>query len=313
MIYFYYGENGFALSRQIEIVTAKFVEQFGVEAVTRLDAAEIESQSLLAEIVNINMFAPRRLIIVRGAENVRMVWDALGENLQRVPDETDLVIVAAKPDKRTKTYKNLLKSAKTREFSDLKPAEMKQWISEETRAAGLKIDAPTIDELLISTSGDSSQQARLATEIAKFQVLGRSIDIDLVREIVEPNLAINAFEILGFALAGQRQKVAAELKNLRESGEDANKFFGLLASQIFALAAAVFAGADTETVRILKIHPFQLSKARDLARELGDANTGKRRIKKITQIFADTDAKMKLSRSDEAWVLIEIALAKIIS
>jgi DNA polymerase III delta subunit len=313
VIYFYHGENEFALQRQIDAVTVKFGEQHGAEAITYLDASETEPQNLLAEIVNINMFAPRRLIIIKNASKSKVTWEMLGENLTRVPDETELIIVTTKPDKRTKTYKDLLKSTKSREFLNLDPREIKSWLSSEARGAELKIEPAAIDELLVITGGDNNQQARLATEIAKFQTLGRPVDVELVRQIVEPNLATNAFDILRLAITSNRQAVSSELKQLRESGEDANKFFGLLASQIFALAAAVFAGTGSETVRNLKIHPFQLAKMRDLAEELGDTTTRKQRVKKITQIFADVDAKAKLSRADEAWILIETALAKIIS
>jgi len=310
VIYLYHGENEFALQRQIEVVTAKFAEQYDQAAITRLDASEIEPQNLLAEIVNINMFAPRRLIIIKDAEKNKATWDMLGENLTRVPDETDLIIVAAKPDKRTKTYKDLLKFAKVREFTNLKPHEIKNWLSEEMRASGIKTDTRAIDELITATAGDSDQQARLAAEIAKFQVLGRPVDVDLVRQVVEPNLATNAFEILGLAIRGDRRRVTAELKQLRESGEDANKFFGLLTSQVFAMATAVFAGSDAETAKKMKIHPFQLSKMRDLASQLGDVVMRKRRIAKITEIFAAADAKMKSSGGDP-WVIIELMLAKL--
>jgi DNA polymerase-3 subunit delta len=311
VIYFYHGENEFAVRRQIEAAAAKFAEQYGAEAITRLDASEIEPQSLLAEIVNINMFASQRLILIKNTGGSKTAWEILGENLGRVPDETDLVIAAAKPDKRTKTYKELLKIAKVREFLILKPAELKKWLLDEARLRDLKIDAAAADELLTATGGDSNQQARLAAEIAKFQVLGRPVDVELVREIIEPNLATNAFDILNLAIAGKRREVAAELKNLRESGEDANKFFGLLASQVFALAAAALAGSDAETARNLKIHPFQLSKMRDLTRELGDGASQKRRVMEITRVLAETDARIKLTRADEAWALIEVALTKI--
>jgi DNA polymerase-3 subunit delta len=309
MIYFYHGENKFALGRQVDNVIAKFSEQHGVDAITRLDASETTVQNLIAEIVNVNMFAPRRLIIVRGFENAGDSWEKIGENLDRVSDETDLLIVASKPDKRTKTYKNLLKVAKTREFPLLKPYELKSWLLDETKT--IKIDADAIDELLLITGGEDDQQARLSAEIAKFQVLKKPVDVDLMRQIVEPNLATNAFAILNLAITGKSQELAAELKNLRTSGEDANKFFGLIASQVFALAAAVFADSSADTARNLKIHPFQLSKMRDLARELGDLATAKRRVKKITKILADTDAKMKMSRADVAWDMVGLALVKI--
>lgn len=313
MIYFYYGENEFTLRRQVEDVAAKFAENYGEAAITRLDISEVEPQNLIAEIVNINMFAPQRLIIVRGAETARTTWDQIGDNLNRVPDGTDLIIIAVKPDKRTKTYKNLLKSARLQEFPVLQGSSLQRWLIDEALMMRIKIDAEAVDELLAITSGDSDQQARLSAEIAKLQILGRPISVDLVRQMVEPNLAVNAFDILNLAVLGKRREVATKLKNLRDLGEDANKFFGLLSSQVFALAAVIFVDSSAGTARTLRIHPFQLTKMRDLAREFDDMATGKRRVKKITRIFAETDARMKLSHTNEAWALIEIALMKIIS
>ncbi|MCL2280788.1 DNA polymerase III subunit delta [Candidatus Saccharibacteria bacterium] len=299
------------LQRRVDAVAAKFSEQHSIEAITRLDATEIEPQNLLAEIVNINMFAPQRLVIIKDASATKAIWQILGDNLARIPDGTELIITAIKPDKRTKTYKDLLKSAKTREFLNLKPGEMKSWLTNELRTMNLEVNTKTIDELINITSGDSDQQARLVSEITKLQVLGRPIDADLVRQIVEPNLATNAFEVLHLAITSDQRAVANELKHLRDSGEDANKFFGLLTSQIFTLAVAIFAGSHANVAKNLKIHPFQLTKMRDLADKLGDAVTQKKRIREISKIFMETDAKIKLSRPDETWVLIETALAKI--
>jgi DNA polymerase III delta subunit len=313
MIHFYYGDNDFALRRATGDLIARFEQDNGVDAITKINAAEIEPQALLAEIVNASLLAPRRLIVVTVGAMAREFWRTVGDNLARIIDgPNDLLLVAETPDKRTKTFKDLVKSGSVtaREFLRLRSSEMKSWLRDEAHVAGLKIDATAIDELLIATGGDSDQQARLAAEIAKFQSLGRPINVDLVRKIVEPNLATNAFVILNLAIAKQRSKVASELKKLRESGEDANKFFGLLASQIFALAAAIFAGADAETARQMKIHPFQLMKMRDLAGQLGNAMTQKRRIREITRALSETDAHMKLSRADEAWVLIEIFLTR---
>jgi DNA polymerase III delta subunit len=300
------------LQRQLGVVAAKFTEQYGIEAITQLDASEIEAQNLLAEIVNINLFAPRRLIIVKNASDNKTAWEVLGENLNRVPDETNLIIVATKPDKRTRTYKELLKSTETREFPILQGSPLQRWLIDEALTMRIKIDAEAVDELLTITSGDSDPQARIAAELAKFQVLGRSVTVDLVRQVVEPNLSTNAFEILNLAATGRCREVAIELKNLRESGEDANKFFGLLASQVFALTAAVFAGSEPAMAGKLKIHPFQLSQMSKLARELGDLATQKRWVKKTVKVLAETDVKMK-STSVDSWILAETALAKITS
>jgi hypothetical protein len=85
---------------------------------------------------------------------------------------------------------------------------------------------------------------------------------------------------------------------------------GLLASQVFALAAAIVAGTSADVARELKIHPFQLSNMSSVARALGNADEQKRKIKKIAAKLADIDANMKLSRADAAWGYVEAGLGQ---
>jgi DNA polymerase III delta subunit len=307
VIYFYYGENDFELKRQIDAATAKFATKFDADAVIKLDAGEIEPQNLLAEIVNINLFAPRRLVVVRGLDLNKAAWTLLGENLRRVPDEIELVVTASAPDKRTKTFKELMKVAKTREFTKIQGAALRKWASNEFAVAQVEAQNDAIDELIAATGGD---QWRMAAEIAKFAAFGRKVNKKLVQEIVEPNLETNAFEILSLALAGRRAETAAEIAKLRQI-EDANKFLGLLASQVFALVAAIHAGSGSDVAAKLKIHPFQLGKMRSLARTLGDAVEQKRRLRRASEILAETDAKMKLADAEKAWTLIAVGLGRL--
>lgn len=299
------------MRQSIEILTRKFSDQNGADSVQKIDAAEADSSKIWAELLNVSLFAPRRLFVIKNAGEDKLFWEKLNENLPRIPDETDVIFCSKKPDKRTKTFKDLVKAAgeNSREFLNLKNYEMKSWLSQTARELNIQIDGGAVDELVSATAGDSAnQQARLMTELTKLATLNRAISVDDVRKFVEPNLSANAFEILNLALNSEREKAAREIEKMRNSGEDANKFLGLIASQIFALAAAVFGGenANADLAKKLKIHPFQLSSMKSLAR-----NLSKNDVRKIARIWAETDAKMKLSRADEAWVLVEVALAKI--
>lgn len=290
------------MRRQLAAVTAAFADKNGAESVTKIDASEAESSGLIADIVNINMFALRRLIIVHGAEENKSVWTALGENLNRVPGETDLVIVATRADKRTKTFKELMKTAKVREFPMLKGRELTDWTMREAADHKVEIKRDAIDELIAATGGD---QWRIATEIAKFAALDRVVNKKLIHELIEPNLEANAFQLLDHALNRRRAETATELAKLRQL-EDPNKFLGLLASQVYALAAVQAAGGKTtaEIARDTGVHPFVSEKVRDLARKL-DA----RGISQLSQRVATADSRMKLG--EDGWTLIELVLARI--
>lgn len=307
MIYLYYGENDLLRKRAVDKLVADFVKKYGSDSVNKLDCSDIEPQRLMAEIVNVNMFAPERLILLDNLDHNGGAWALIGENIERVSDGTSLVISTKSPDKRTKTFKILKTSATVREFQPLKGRDLADWLGQELSSSGLEYKTNAIDELINATSGD---QWRLAMEVAKLRYLDQVVTAQLVHDYVEPNLEANTFMIFEQALSGQRESALAELTRL-EQLEDPNKFMGLLSSQAFALAAVIYGSSQGDLAAKLKIHPFQLSKMSDVARRIGDAKQQKERIKRITAILAATDAKIKLSRPNEAWALISVALGKI--
>lgn len=307
MIYFFYGENDYEIRQQVDLLSAKFLAKYGADALTKIECSEIDTQKLVGEIVNINMFAPNRLMVLTGLENNKSAWASVAENLARIPDETSVIISVKSPDKRTKAFKDLQKTAKSQEFKFLKGRELNDWLMQRLNSEKLEFERDAVDELIRITSGD---QWRMSTEVAKFAALNKVVTVELIRQFVEPDLENNAFSILELTLNNRREQATIDLKNLRTS-EDPNKFFGLLASQIFALSATIYSQNPSQTASELKIHPFQLSKMTDLARRLGDKRQQQRKIRRILEILAKTDAKMKLSHPDDSWTLIELALARI--
>ncbi|MDR2524306.1 MAG: DNA polymerase III subunit delta [Candidatus Nomurabacteria bacterium] len=302
MIHFYFGENSFEMQQQVANVAAKFADKYGAENISKIDASGIDAQKLIAEIVNINLFAPRRLLVVRGAASNKNAWAAIGENLTRVPDETELIIIVPSPDKRTKTFKELKKNARTREFALPKNHDLTEWVLRQAANQKVEIKRAAADELILATAGDPW---RIANELAKFRALDAVATPERVRDLVEYDISASAFNLLDDLLNGRRQRALDELAKLRQV-EDANKFLGLLASQIFALSGAVNAGdkAVAEVASDLSVHPFVMSKMFSAARKMTP-----REAARLARIVAETDAKMKSTGADP-WRLIELAIAK---
>jgi len=303
MIHLYFGENDFTIRQQIDAVTAKFVEKYGTNSITKIDALSVDPQRLLAEIVNINLFAQNRLIVLSNATKNKSVWDVLGDNLSRVPNETELVIVEPSPDKRTKTFKQLQKNAKVREFKLPKNRDLLDFVLKEAADNSIEIKRDAADELIIYTGGNPW---RIDSEIAKFKALGSVITRESIQDLVEPELSASAFKVLDDLLSGRQDEAKKELVKLRQI-EDANRFLGLLASQIFALAVATSSKnrSNGEVSKETGIHPFVMEKMLVNARRIDQTE-----VTRIAKIVAETDAKIKSSGTDP-WTLIEIALIKI--
>lgn len=303
MIHFYFGNNDFAIKRQIDSITEKFAKKHGAENITKIEGGEIDSQKLLAEIVNINLFALNRLIILDGVSKNKTAWSALGENLERVPAETELIIVDESPDKRTKTFKSLKDIARVTDFPSLKNYQLSEFVMREAADQGVEMKKDAIGELIAYTDGN---QWRIASEIMKFRALDKLVTSKTVRDHVEPEANANVFKLLDDLLNGRREMAMAELTHLRKI-EDPNRFFALLASQVFALSAAINSRgrAPSEIAVDIGAHPFVMEKMCVTARKMRP-----RDVARISKIVAETDAKMK-STGNDPWTLVELALAKI--
>jgi DNA polymerase-3 subunit delta len=301
MIHFYYGENDLGLKRQTELLTDKFSKKYGPENIIKIDAGSADSQNILSEIVNIGLFAMNRLVILNSAFENKELLKNLPDILGRVPEETELVIVSAKPDKRSKLFKILIKNHRSKEFPKIKNLE--EFVRLEAENSRVEIKPNAVRELIVFCGGDTW---RIVQEIAKFQALDKLVTVDLVHKIVEPELEASAFKLLDGLLNGRTEIAMAEFDKLRQT-EDANRFLGLLASQIFALAVAVNAGGKTsaQVAQEMGLHPFMMSKMFEIARKLKPAQ-----VAKMSQIVAETDAKLKTS-GGEAWDLLKLAVAKL--
>ena len=302
MVYFYFGENDFKIREHINTVKTKFIEKYGNESVSKINASTTDPQQFLAEIVNINLFSIKRLIILSNATENKEIWTNLGNILQRIPDEVDLIITATSPDKRTKTFKKLMKIAKPREFSLPKNRDLLEFVLTQAADNQVEIKRDAANELIIYTGGNPW---RISSEISKFKVFNRVVTIETIHDLVEPELEASAFGLLDNLLSGHREKALSELKKLRKI-EDANKFLGLLAYQVFALSAVMHAGNRSISVvaKETGTHPFVIEK---MFNAMGRVKTSD--VKEISKIIADTDAKIKSSGTDP-WTLIEIAISK---
>ena len=151
-----------------------------------------------------------------------------------------------------------------------------------------------------------ADQWRLQNELQKIKLSGREPSIELVRELVEPTPQATSFELLDAAFARNRRLIEDRLAVVSRS-ENAQMFFGLLSSQVYALA--LMQGADgrrpDEIAKSTGVHPYVLQKITALARQ-----TNLEQLRDIVGKLADLDENLK-SRSVDPWVQIRSLLLNI--
>lgn len=295
------GENSFENERALRALTSSFDGN-----AERVDGAELDIKQLPDLLMGVSLFASKRLVIIKNLSENKALWSQFDEWLARISPDIHLVLVEPKPDKRTKTYKDLLKVAELHEsklWTDRDTHAAEQWVSEEAKRLGAVLDKKCVQFLVRRVGTD---QWLLAQALEKLAVVG-PVTTDIIEEIVEPNPTENVFLLFESALKGDAPRLQKMLRTL-EVSEDAYKLLGLLSGQ--AVQLAVLSLSDKPSAEVAKdmgVHPYAMSKLTPAAKRLGRAGA-----RKIVAAFAEADEAAKSSAADP-WLLVERALIKVAS
>ena len=311
MIYFLHGDNDYLISRRVKELRQAFAQKNGIGAITAIDGTEVAPTDLTSQLTALSLFDPYRLVIVSAVTAQAGNWTMLETNLAHIPEQTTVILTDIKALSKvhnltiTRTMKELRRLGATVEKFDLAKSsyQLRPWLEAELKRHRLSVERGVTDKLLELTAGEENQQARLELELDKLALLSGELTVRLVEQYVQPSPQTNAFAILEAGLAGDQVRVAQLLDRLIMTGEDSNRFLGLLASQALALAG-VLTGAK------VKLSPYQLNQTRQLAERLGDRQLS-RRLGKVVEKLAQLDGKMKQSAPDEAWLYIRSTLSDI--
>lgn len=292
------GENTFEIERASRQLEAEFDGR-----AERIDGSNLETRQLPDLLMGATLFADKRLVIIKNLSENKIVWTDFGDWLPRVSDDIDLVLIDAKPDKRTVTFRELKKVANVKEFqlwTDRDVAKAEAWLLNEATAQGITLNKKSVQLLLRKVGLD---QWSLFHALEKLSLVPEVTDA-VIDDIIDTQPAENVFNLFDAALRGDSKKIVDMLRTL-ELSEDPYRLFALLSSQAFQLAVIIAAEPGDAISKDFGIHPYVLSKLSTTARKLG-----KNRVIYIVNIFVETDDDMKISKADP-WLLIERALIKV--
>jgi len=299
MIYFLVGENTFEAERELKRLSATFegaVEKPAAEALQVRDLPDL--------FMGQTLFDASKVVILRRLSENKALWDALPEWLERITDGVTVVFVETKPDKRSRTYKALMKQAEVKEFplwTSKDRVKAIEWTLVEAKRQDVKLTQKTATALVAKTGVDQWRIFRALEKLA----LVDDVTVESIHETVEAHSEENVFQLLETALRGDQQSLKQMLETLKLT-TDPYQTFGLLSSQIMQLTVLAFTDKQSgEVARDIGAAPFVLSRLHSHAKRLGVS-----RAKELLALAARTDMQMK-STSTEPWVLVETMLLKI--
>ena len=309
MIYLIIGTNAYRVQHELQ----QLVKSLGVRP-EKIDAASLDLNKLADTVRGLNLFQERRLIIVEHLSERKDLWDKLGEWASDIAVETYLVLIEPRPDKRTKTFKILQKTAKLVEampLTDRQRPAAEKWLLDyasehsvkltKTQASNMVARAIVADEKSRSAEID---QLQLTHAVA---ALKNTVKIDdaAIATVLPPAREFSVFDIIELAVCGKTANLRSALDELRRS-DDVYKVAPLVWSQWsqLVLLAKAEAASTSDTID-LGIHPFVAKKLRPLARQLSLKD-----LAELTELAAERDYQMKTS-SVNPWAVLEDFLFRV--
>lgn len=224
-IYVFTGDNTYALREEILRWTAEFRSKYGEENLSRLDGRRMDLSALLDEIAVAPFIAEKRLVIVDELPNFEK------EDIARLKDEIHpqalLLFNAPKIDKRLSSTKAFLKEATVKEFHNLSPQAINQWIDACLKQEGCSM-TPAARSLLLDLVG--FDQEFLSMELKKlcmYKMQG-TIDEQDIEEMVVSSGERAVWHLLDLLGARKVEEAVSYSEKLLRSGESAHSLWNRL-------------------------------------------------------------------------------------
>lgn len=302
MIILLTGENDFELTKKI----AQLKTQFDGRA-ERYDAADLTTEQLADIFAGQTLFAMKRLVVIDQPSTNPELWQNIPAWNDRLSDDTELVLVEPKPDKRTSTYKWLQKNADITTFDLIDPRDttrLVQWIETYAKQHSVALTTHQARRLAARAGG---RQWELAHAIDKLALLPVVSD-EWIDDLVEPHPSESVFALFETALNGDVERLAESVGRLRQT-EEPYRLFGLMVAQGLQLATLVYGNGNVSKVAAdtgaKSSYPLQ-----KLAPHANRMN--KRQAAALVKLLADADMRLKSSDADP-WIVLENCLTRVAS
>lgn len=295
MIYLITGTNEYRAQQEVNALAKR-----GGLAPEKIDVDSLDANGLSDIVRGASLFSEKRLVVLRQLSERKDLWDKLGEWASELNADTTLVLLELKPDKRTKTYKTLAKTATVIVAEPLterqKPAAEK-WLQDLAQKQGVELMPAQVAHMvscaLIVREGPRQaevDQLQLAHAVKALANL-KTVTDEAIAAVLPPAREFSVFDLLELAVRGDTAAVQRALNELR-AAEDPYKMMALIWSQWSSLAAARLAGdlSSAQLASDLAIHPFVAKKLQILARQLKIAE-----IRDLTRLAAELDYQSKVS------------------
>lgn len=290
------GENGFKLQQELRRVVDDFTKEHGDLALTQLDGEEASFDQMREALASMPFLASKKLVVLRMPSAQKEFTEKAKDLLEALGDETDVIIVEPKLDKRSSYYKYLKSHTEFQEFGELDANGLSRWLADEAKRCGGTLSSADA-RYLVERVG--ANQQLLSNELEKLIVYDAAVTKQTIDLLTEPMPQSTIFQLLDALFAGDSKRASQLYDEQRRLKVEPQQIIAMLAWQLHVLALVKTAGnqSETEIARSAKLSPFVVGKTRRAAARLSLAELKKL----VAQVLAiDEGSKTGALDPDEA-------------
>lgn len=286
------GENWLGVKQALDKLVSDFTAKHGELSVEKIDAEEKSLDEIAGSAGTQSLLMPQKLCVIynlsansdvstsrqeseprlerRGkeaADKIEQILDLSSEN-------TRIILVEGKLDKRGAYYKTLKSKPGFSEFEELDEQRMTTWLMEEAKRLGGTLSRNDAQYLYSRVGGN---QSRLANEIKKLIDYDKLISRETIDLLSEPTPSSTIFDLLNAAFSNNKRQALKIYDDQRLQKVEPQQILAMLGWQMH-IVALVKSAKDTNPTELAKkaaINPFVIQKSRQIASKLDRAQTRK--------------------------------------
>lgn len=317
MILFLYGEDTFRSRQKLNQIKENFKKedksQINLEI---LDAKEVEFTEVTKKVKALPFLSKKRLIIVENllTHGPKHLQEKIGELIldNQIPKTSDVIFWDEGEPKKSKFFKILAKPRISQQFTLLSGLKLNQWIKDEAKGQGFRIEKEATERLAAYVGNDLWQMSREIEKLATFKSqVSNVISLEDVDLLVRAKLDSNIFNFVD-ALASKNKKEALRLLHEQvEAGQNEIYLLTMITYQIRNLIIVrnlVDQNKSSYQIsRLAKIHPYVVSKTLRQVNKFSLSG-----LKDIYRNLLEADIAFKTSKTNTL-LLLDLLVTKLCS
>ncbi len=251
--YVIFGEDPYLVATECEKLLDSLLEpEQRAMALYEPKAEDAQISEVLDELRTLPFLAPRRVVLIKGAESfIKANSETLEKYIDRPSPSGILIMTVTSWDKRTRFHKKLQKAGGLVEIAKMYSNQMPAYVAAYAQKQhGIRLDGQC-SRLLVELVGDDP--GRLCREMDKLVIFAapkKAVTIQDIEELIGKNRMFDAFGVIDAINAGQIGPALGRLRNMFQANKSAEfsvvGAFGYHFRRLFRVKAMIEKGQSPQ-------------------------------------------------------------------